>query len=329
MREWVKALPLGLGLPIVIGAASIKPEDAASNIAAWIEWFGFHNLPHWLTSPNADRHLIAAACCAAAIYSFAVWGPFRPKPIHSRTVVETWGPWLLILGGPILGLTWIYLVQQPAPNGVAKLESSSAAANLQPSLALHAVPAGTYELQWAPPAGFVRIKTSGVAPVHFLLKNETPSVVASRLVIVWRSETSIESVKEIILRDSKLMPFNPKFGNRRIVLNPRPDGGNLLEGEYPWSEADGYTLPILATEEAILLPPSVQFPALFYYIATMPRDLGKTTPPYLFSVSIKWQHPLGGLEQKFHVKMTATNSNPDVDSRYVIAHLNFEVEKIN
>ena len=43
MREWVKALPLTVGLPVVIGAASVKPEDAASNIAAWIEFAGFHN----------------------------------------------------------------------------------------------------------------------------------------------------------------------------------------------------------------------------------------------------------------------------------------------
>src|SRR6266403_24120 len=103
MREWVKALPLTVGLPVVIGAASVKPEDAASNIAAWIEFAGFHNLPHWRTNPHADQHVIAAACFVAAIYAFAVWGPHRKKRM---TAAHTWGPWILILGGPILGLIW-------------------------------------------------------------------------------------------------------------------------------------------------------------------------------------------------------------------------------
>src|SRR5580700_4313402 len=114
MREWIKALPLTVGLPLVIGAASVKPEDAASNIAAWVEWLGFHNLPHWLTNPNADQHVIAAACCAAVIYSFAVWGPLR-RERHSGTVAHNWGPWVLILGGPILGLIWLYLAPHPEP----------------------------------------------------------------------------------------------------------------------------------------------------------------------------------------------------------------------
>ena len=40
MRDWIKALPLGLGLPIMIGAASVKPEDAVSNVAAWLHLLG-------------------------------------------------------------------------------------------------------------------------------------------------------------------------------------------------------------------------------------------------------------------------------------------------
>lgn len=36
MLEWIKTL----GIPFVIGAASVKPEDAASNISAWSLWFG-------------------------------------------------------------------------------------------------------------------------------------------------------------------------------------------------------------------------------------------------------------------------------------------------
>jgi hypothetical protein len=266
----------------------------------------------------ADFRAARGGFWATAI-SFAaigiVLGIMTTWPLPVRMIVCA--AFFAMAGG---GLIWIldYLNARQAL-GIGSSEQST----LQPNLALK-LTTKAYELKWGPPTG--RLFSDAV---QFLLKNEAPSVVASRVEIVWRSETSIEAVKEIVLRDSKITPFNPKIGNRRIVLNPRPDGGNLLESEYPWSESDGDTLAILATEEAILLPPSVQFPALFYFIATMPKEIGKTTAPYLVSVTIKWQHPPGGLEQKFRVKMTATNTNPDVDSRYVIAHLNFEVEKIN
>jgi len=39
----------------VILAASIKPEDAASNLAAWAHWMGIHNVPEWMSSPSIDH----------------------------------------------------------------------------------------------------------------------------------------------------------------------------------------------------------------------------------------------------------------------------------
>jgi hypothetical protein len=52
VRGWIKALPLELGVPVMIGASSVKPEDAASNLAAWAQWIGIHDVPTWL---NARR----------------------------------------------------------------------------------------------------------------------------------------------------------------------------------------------------------------------------------------------------------------------------------
>lgn len=131
MREWIKALPLGLGLPAMIGAASVKPEDAASNIAAWTELFGFHNLPHWLTSPNADQHVFAATCFAAAVYSFAAWGPIRKRNMGMRL----WGPWILIIGGPLLGIVWLALAPQSklAPANPKIAEVSAVAPIAEPT----------------------------------------------------------------------------------------------------------------------------------------------------------------------------------------------------
>jgi|HubBroStandDraft_6_1064221.scaffolds.fasta_scaffold317738_2 hypothetical protein len=74
MREWVKALPLGLGLPMVIGAASVKPEDAASNLAAWTKLFGVEHTPEWLSAPGTDNKVIVGSMIVAAIYAFLVWG---------------------------------------------------------------------------------------------------------------------------------------------------------------------------------------------------------------------------------------------------------------
>lgn len=70
----LKAIPLGLGVPIVIGAASIKPEDAASNLAAWAQWVGIHNVPTWLNTPGIDEKVIAGTILVATIYTFGIWG---------------------------------------------------------------------------------------------------------------------------------------------------------------------------------------------------------------------------------------------------------------
>jgi hypothetical protein len=74
MREWIKALPLGLGLPVVIGAASVKPEDAASNVAAWLHLIGIERVPEWLTTPNVDNRIILGSLALGFIYAFLVWG---------------------------------------------------------------------------------------------------------------------------------------------------------------------------------------------------------------------------------------------------------------
>ena len=74
MRQFLKVLPLGLGLPVVIGAASVKPEDAASNLAAWAKWLGVQHAPEWLSSPTIDHRVIIGSLILALIYAFVAWG---------------------------------------------------------------------------------------------------------------------------------------------------------------------------------------------------------------------------------------------------------------
>jgi hypothetical protein len=73
MRELVKALPLGLLLPLVVGAASVKPDDAVSNFSAWATRFGITHVPDWVSSPAADNRIIFGAFGVAAIYAFLIW----------------------------------------------------------------------------------------------------------------------------------------------------------------------------------------------------------------------------------------------------------------
>ena len=61
----------------------------------------------------------------------AVWagGDLIYRAAHSRGTgvkMSTWGPWILIVGGPLLGLAWLYLIHsqggtQESPSTVARL----------------------------------------------------------------------------------------------------------------------------------------------------------------------------------------------------------------
>jgi hypothetical protein len=64
----IKALPLGVGVPVVIGAASIGPEEAASNLSKWAHEIGLHDLPTWLLDKGADRYAIIGAIIFGGVY---------------------------------------------------------------------------------------------------------------------------------------------------------------------------------------------------------------------------------------------------------------------
>jgi hypothetical protein len=73
MRDFIKALPLGLLLPLVIGAASVKPDDAISNIADWAHRLGFSRVPAWVSNPAADNRIILGSFGIAVVYAFLIW----------------------------------------------------------------------------------------------------------------------------------------------------------------------------------------------------------------------------------------------------------------
>lgn len=73
MRELFKALPIGVGVPLLIGAASVGPEDAASNISKWARHFGLHHIPEWMVDKGADNKVIIGVVLLAALYAALVW----------------------------------------------------------------------------------------------------------------------------------------------------------------------------------------------------------------------------------------------------------------
>jgi hypothetical protein len=83
--ELLKALPLGVIVPMLIGTASVSPEDAASNISKWADKFGIHDLPLWLTAAAGNRHVVYAGMAAAPLYAFIVWGiPALKRHQHEK-----------------------------------------------------------------------------------------------------------------------------------------------------------------------------------------------------------------------------------------------------
>lgn len=73
MRDYIKALPLGLLLPLVIGAGSVKPDDLISNYAGWAHKLGISQVPDWMSNPGADNRIILSSFVLGIGYAFLIW----------------------------------------------------------------------------------------------------------------------------------------------------------------------------------------------------------------------------------------------------------------
>lgn len=88
LRSFLKWLPGAFAVPIVIGAASIGPDQAVSNISKWIQWIGISDLPSWLTAQSADRWAIFGALLFSVIYFVAIWAITRSRRGRSVTNLD-------------------------------------------------------------------------------------------------------------------------------------------------------------------------------------------------------------------------------------------------
>lgn len=73
-KQALKALPVfivGVGVPVLIAAASIPPDQAISNLSKWAQTMGVSHVPTWL----ANRHLVGeCGVIFIIVYSVLVWG---------------------------------------------------------------------------------------------------------------------------------------------------------------------------------------------------------------------------------------------------------------
>ena len=116
MWNLFKVLPLGILVPIMIGAASVGPEDASSNLSKWITLLGLHDIPAWLLAKSADHEIILGTVLCAIVYVFMVWG--RPL-LHKRGVRSPAPP---AVEAPLTGSA-----TPPAPSAPAMVEGRTRA----------------------------------------------------------------------------------------------------------------------------------------------------------------------------------------------------------
>lgn len=67
LSELIKAI-LPLVFALVIGATSVAPEDAASNLSKWAHAIGFDRLPVWFVERSADNYVIIITGVCIVIY---------------------------------------------------------------------------------------------------------------------------------------------------------------------------------------------------------------------------------------------------------------------
>jgi hypothetical protein len=85
--NFLKVLPLGVGLPVIILLLSTPPDAMASNISKWAKWAGAKEPPYWLATKSADHWIATATIVCALIYSLIVWRMFVARTARSASRV--------------------------------------------------------------------------------------------------------------------------------------------------------------------------------------------------------------------------------------------------
>jgi hypothetical protein len=70
----LKALPLGIGVPMIAVAASNGPDDVGRNLAKWPAALGWNEAAHWVAEYLTGPKVFWGTIIFCAVYVLVVWG---------------------------------------------------------------------------------------------------------------------------------------------------------------------------------------------------------------------------------------------------------------
>jgi hypothetical protein len=229
MREIVKVLPLGLLLPLVIGAASVKPDDAISNISDWAQRFGFEGAAKWLANPAADNRVIAGSLGVAALYAFMVWTvpairERRADPESKRLGIHLWTMLFYFMCAALVIGIWRFV---PPPIAPVKIVPPVAAPEPPPPWTTQD------EMDQQKKLGRSLLIYSPQEIFAMLVAGQNISVFGDRWVKVEGVTSSIPASekiqnKEFYRVDFKLRNVNWSYGKVVTYFDPKKYGETLL-----------------------------------------------------------------------------------------------------
>lgn len=93
MRKSIGSLIAAIG-GLIMAAASVSPENAVSNLAAWAKSLGVNDIPPWLVTPSTDNWgFIVGAVIFSVSIAITFWQrrryPITPKPNTASNLSES------------------------------------------------------------------------------------------------------------------------------------------------------------------------------------------------------------------------------------------------
>lgn len=275
------------------------------------------------TFPADTLRSVGSLFMGLAIIGLIIW---FAKGNEGRTV-HFWGPWLLILGGPIVGALWLYTTSNQGSSA-----SPPAPTITQPDFSLLS-PTERYDitLDRTKPSRIVIRKESENNPailvnnIGFVLKNKT-NTVAYEVKLTWKTE--ITGVDELIKNSNKLTSYKIDISGSRITFISSPDDVVANFGFDVTQKAE-HKLAVIANEADAYVPLQFYAPIAFYLIDKMPEQIGGKSDPFIMTLSVNWGIPPGGAIQNFRIKVFAVNSKPaGVTTPELAGYLTYEIEKL-
>jgi hypothetical protein len=94
--SWIKALPLGIGVPLVVLIVSVPPDEITSNVSKWAAKIGIAHLPIWVSNQSFDQQFIVATLAVLFVYACFVYASGRNAIILvASSFIAALAAWIL------------------------------------------------------------------------------------------------------------------------------------------------------------------------------------------------------------------------------------------